>query len=122
MQGDGVAVGLGAGGLDGLGEAIFVVADESARSVDDGWRAAVVDTEGDALQAGVDPVEADDALDAGAAEGVERLVLVADAEALAERTGEGRFYVACVGQFKRGKSTLIGVSRPEAVKFTLNCG
>lgn len=27
--------------------------------------------------------------------------------ALAERTAEGRFYVACVGQFKRGKSTLL---------------
>lgn len=27
--------------------------------------------------------------------------------ALAERTTEGRFYVACVGQFKRGKSTLL---------------
>jgi GTP-binding protein EngB required for normal cell division len=26
---------------------------------------------------------------------------------LAERTGAGRFYVACVGDFKRGKSTLI---------------
>ncbi|MFZ3214791.1 MAG: dynamin family protein [Candidatus Acidiferrales bacterium] len=31
-----------------------------------------------------------------------------DATALAERMGEGRFYVACVGQFKRGKSTLLG--------------
>ncbi len=29
------------------------------------------------------------------------------AAALAERTAEGRFYVACVGQFKRGKSTLL---------------
>ncbi|MBX3023761.1 dynamin family protein [bacterium] len=33
--------------------------------------------------------------------------LVADATALAERLAEGRFYVACVGQFKRGKSTLL---------------
>ncbi|HTV60676.1 MAG TPA: dynamin family protein [Verrucomicrobiae bacterium] len=30
-----------------------------------------------------------------------------DAFALAQRTAEGRFYVACVGQFKRGKSTLL---------------
>jgi ribosome biogenesis GTPase A len=36
------------------------------------------------------------------AEGVAR-----DAEALAARLRERRFYVACVGQFKRGKSTLI---------------
>ncbi|MFB3916349.1 MAG: dynamin family protein [Terriglobales bacterium] len=36
--------------------------------------------------------------------GAERLV--ADARALAERIAEGRFFVACVGQFKRGKSTL----------------
>jgi len=30
-----------------------------------------------------------------------------DARALAERLAERRFYVACVGQFKRGKSTLL---------------
>ncbi len=30
-----------------------------------------------------------------------------ETSALAERIGEGRFYVACVGQFKRGKSTLL---------------
>jgi GTP-binding protein EngB required for normal cell division len=33
--------------------------------------------------------------------------IAADAVALAERLAEGRFYVAFVGQFKRGKSTLI---------------
>lgn len=33
--------------------------------------------------------------------------LAADAEALAERVAEGRFHVVCVGQFKRGKSTLL---------------
>ncbi len=33
--------------------------------------------------------------------------LVAEADSLAERLAEGRFYVVCVGQFKRGKSTLI---------------
>jgi GTPase SAR1 family protein len=31
-----------------------------------------------------------------------------EAVALAERSAEGRFYVACIGQFKRGKSTLLG--------------
>jgi hypothetical protein len=31
-----------------------------------------------------------------------------DAKSLAERLTEGRFFVACVGQFKRGKSTLLG--------------
>lgn len=30
-----------------------------------------------------------------------------EATVLAQRTAEGRFYVACVGQFKRGKSTLL---------------
>jgi GTPase SAR1 family protein len=30
-----------------------------------------------------------------------------EATALVQRTAEGRFYVACVGQFKRGKSTLL---------------
>ncbi len=30
-----------------------------------------------------------------------------EATALSKRTAEGRFYVACVGQFKRGKSTLL---------------
>ncbi len=36
-----------------------------------------------------------------------RADLARDAEALAQRTAEGLFYVACIGQFKRGKSTLI---------------
>ena len=53
-------------------------------------------------------------------DGASRLVLLADvarelaaesvadeASELAGRVSEGRFYVACVGQFKRGKSTLI---------------
>ncbi len=30
-----------------------------------------------------------------------------DGKALAARVAEGRFYLACIGQFKRGKSTLI---------------
>lgn len=40
--------------------------------------------------------------------------LAADAAALEERIREQRFYVACVGQFKRGKSTLLNalVKRP----------
>jgi len=48
---------------------------------------------------------------------IERLAELADllgqrtlgeeARALSERAADGRFYVACIGQFKRGKSTLI---------------
>jgi GTP-binding protein EngB required for normal cell division len=36
------------------------------------------------------------------------------ARSIAERVSEGRFYVACVGQFKRGKSTLLNalIARP----------
>jgi ribosome biogenesis GTPase A len=34
---------------------------------------------------------------------------------LAERVSEGRFYVACVGQFKRGKSTLLNALLGHAV-------
>jgi GTP-binding protein EngB required for normal cell division len=34
---------------------------------------------------------------------------------LAARLAEGRFYVACVGQFKRGKSTLIGALIGESI-------
>ncbi len=35
------------------------------------------------------------------------LTIADEAASLAERASEGRFYVACVGQFKRGKSTLL---------------
>jgi hypothetical protein len=42
------------------------------------------------------------------AEELGALRVASDAKSLVERLGEGRFYVACVGQFKRGKSTLIG--------------
>jgi GTP-binding protein EngB required for normal cell division len=38
-----------------------------------------------------------------------------EADALAERLREGRFYVACVGQFKRGKSTLVNALVGESV-------
>ena len=41
--------------------------------------------------------------------------LVREASALAERLEEGLFYVACVGQFKRGKSTLLNALLGEAV-------
>jgi hypothetical protein len=42
------------------------------------------------------------------ADGLSAERLAGDARALAERLIEGRFYAACIGQFKRGKSTLIG--------------
>jgi GTP-binding protein EngB required for normal cell division len=38
-----------------------------------------------------------------------------EARELAARVSEGRFYVACVGQFKRGKSTLINALVGEAI-------
>jgi predicted GTPase len=38
-----------------------------------------------------------------------------EARALAARVDEGRFYVACIGQFKRGKSTLINALIGEPV-------
>ena len=34
---------------------------------------------------------------------------------LAQRVAEGRYYVACVGQFKRGKSTLLGALLGERI-------
>jgi GTP-binding protein EngB required for normal cell division len=41
--------------------------------------------------------------------------IAAEAIALAERIRGGRFYVACMGQFKRGKSTLLNALVGEAV-------
>jgi len=41
--------------------------------------------------------------------------IASDARALAERVAEGRFYIACVGQFKRGKSTLLDALVGESV-------
>jgi len=38
-----------------------------------------------------------------------------DARGLATRVSEGRFYLACIGQFKRGKSTLINALIGEPV-------
>jgi GTP-binding protein EngB required for normal cell division len=49
------------------------------------------------------------------AEAAEAPSLVQEASALAERIQEGRFYVACVGQFKRGKSTLLNALVGEPV-------
>ena len=44
--------------------------------------------------------------------GAERMA--SEARTIAERISDGRFYVACVGQFKRGKSTLLNalIGRP----------
>jgi hypothetical protein len=44
---------------------------------------------------------------AACAEAAGAAALAAEARALAARVSEGRFFVACVGQFKRGKSTLL---------------
>ena len=41
--------------------------------------------------------------------------IAADATALAERVSEGRVYVACLGQFKRGKSTLLNALLGDAI-------
>jgi GTP-binding protein EngB required for normal cell division len=41
--------------------------------------------------------------------------LAAEAERCAERIAAGRFYVACVGQFKRGKSTLLNALTGESI-------
>ncbi len=41
--------------------------------------------------------------------------LAAEADSLAERLAEGRFYVVCVGQFKRGKSMLLNALIGEPV-------
>lgn len=53
-----------------------------------------------------DPEEAIRTLAALAAE-ADSSPIADEARALAQRTGEGRFHVACVGEFKRGKSTLL---------------
>ncbi len=46
---------------------------------------------------------------------VDATTIAREAESLADRIAGGRFYVACVGQFKRGKSTLINALVGEAV-------
>ena len=49
------------------------------------------------------------------AEELEAASVAAEARELAARVAEGRFYVACVGQFKRGKSTLLNALVGNAV-------
>ncbi len=46
---------------------------------------------------------------------VEDSAIAREAQTLAQRLAEGRFYVACLGQFKRGKSTLINALVGRAV-------
>ena len=46
---------------------------------------------------------------------LESIHVAGEAEDLAERVAEGRFFVACVGQFKRGKSTLIDALIGESI-------
>jgi ribosome biogenesis GTPase A len=52
---------------------------------------------------------------AALAEQVGDVAVAAEAEALGARLEEGRFFVACVGQFKRGKSTLINALLGEEI-------
>src|ERR1019366_6928519 len=49
------------------------------------------------------------------AEGLGEGFLGADVRQLVARINEGRFFVACVGQFKRGKSTLLDALVGEAI-------
>ena len=44
---------------------------------------------------------------AGLADEFGATLIAEEARAIAQRVAEGRFFVACVGQFKRGKSTLL---------------
>ena len=72
-----------------------------------------------AVQAARDPIEVSvaDALDllTQLAEASQAGDITAEARALRERVLEGRFFVACLGQFKRGKSTLINALLGEAL-------
>lgn len=52
---------------------------------------------------------------AGIASGVGAAAVAADATALAERVARGQLFVACLGQFKRGKSTLLNALLGEPV-------
>jgi hypothetical protein len=49
------------------------------------------------------------------AEELDATDVIEDLHAFAERLREGRFYVACVGQFKRGKSTLLNALIRDAI-------
>ncbi len=65
---------------------------------------------------GVVGIEADKLLRiAGLAEQFNDAQITDDARSAAERIAEGRFYVACVGQVKRGKSTLLNALIGEAI-------
>jgi GTP-binding protein EngB required for normal cell division len=44
---------------------------------------------------------------AGLAEQLDAKQIASDARSVTERLSEGRFYVACIGQFKRGKSSVL---------------
>ena len=55
------------------------------------------------------------ALLASAAESIGDALAQADLDSLAQRVAEGRFYVACIGQFKRGKSTLLDALLDDAI-------
>jgi len=62
----------------------------------------------DLSSCGVAGVDADKLLRiANLAEQFHSQQIAGDARSAAERIAEGRFYVACLGQFKRGKSTLL---------------
>ena len=52
---------------------------------------------------------------AGVAKEIDAGLAALEAEALADRVAAGAFYVACVGQFKRGKSTLLDALLEDAV-------
>jgi len=49
------------------------------------------------------------------AEEFEAEQVAADARSVAERVSEGRFYVACIGQFKRGKSSVLNALLGESL-------
>jgi GTP-binding protein EngB required for normal cell division/polyhydroxyalkanoate synthesis regulator phasin len=49
------------------------------------------------------------------AEEFEAAQVAADARSVAERVSEGRFYLACIGQFKRGKSSVLNALVGESV-------
>ena len=50
---------------------------------------------------------------------LELFPLTSEATAFAERAAQGRFYVACVGQFERGKSSLLNALLSEPILPTV---
>jgi len=81
--------------------------------MENGWVAVSDESRSSASRPGLDSggvlgVEADKLLRiASLSEQFNSDQITEDARSAAERITEGRFYVACVGQFKRGKSTLL---------------